>query len=144
MRPEVVSQMRIVLSLELEARRGRLGVWRWKGSHAKEVIHFVCPLNGPPRGSPEGENSRTVLSILPVAIAVASGDQDTTKTQEVWPLRVCKGVPVSQSHIRAVESPLPVTRCEDEAGEKEVARMASPWPGMAEEQREMARTRKTA
>jgi hypothetical protein len=51
---------------------------------------------------------------------------------------------VSQSHIRAVESPLPVTRREDEPGEKAVARMASPWPDIDAEQRDTARTLKTA
>ena len=73
-----------------------------------------------------GSQSRTELSILPVARMIPSGDQLTTRTQLVWPLRVCKGVPVSQSQIRAVLSPLPVAMREADAGENWVARMASP------------------
>lgn len=64
--------------------------------------------------------------MLPVAIVLSSGDQATTNTQLVWPFRVCIGVPVSQSHIRAVESPLPVTSLEDDDGENEAAKIASP------------------
>ena len=82
--------------------------------------------------------------MLPVAIVEASGDQLTTSTQLVWPFSVFRGVPVSQSHNRAVESPLPVKRMEEVAGEKAVARMASPWPGIEDEHRETARTLKTA
>lgn len=48
------------------------------------------------------------------------------------------------THIRAVESPLPVANLEDDEGEKEVARIASPWPGISDAQRPTARTRKTA
>lgn len=55
--------------------------------------------------------------MLPVAILDSSGDQLTANTQLVWPLRVCTGVPVSQSHILAVLSPLPVTILEDDFGE---------------------------
>ena len=62
----------------------------------------------------------------------------------MWPLRVCNGVPVSQSHIRAVLSPLPVAMREADAGENWVARIASPWPGIEDEQRETARTRNMA
>ncbi len=51
---------------------------------------------------------------------------------------------MSQSHIRAVESPLPVTSNDDEAGEKAVARIASPCPDIAAEHLDTARTLKTA
>lgn len=54
------------------------------------------------------------------------------------------GVPVSQSQIRAVESPLPVTMVDDDAGEKDVARIASPWPDIAAEHLVTALTRNTA
>ena len=82
--------------------------------------------------------------MLPVAIAEASGDQVTTNTQLVWPFNVIRGVPVSQSHNRAVESPLPVKSFDDVAGEKAVANIASPWPGIDDEHLETARTLKTA
>jgi hypothetical protein len=39
---------------------------------------------------------------------------------------VCIGVPVSQSHIRAVLSPHPVAILEDVSGENAVAKIASP------------------
>lgn len=51
---------------------------------------------------------------------------------------------MSQSHIRAVASPLPVTILEDEEGENCVASIASPWPGIDDEHRDTARTRKIA
>jgi hypothetical protein len=51
---------------------------------------------------------------------------------------------VSQSHIRAVESPLPETIVEEETGENDVARIASPCPAMEAEHRETAFTRKIA
>ena len=51
---------------------------------------------------------------------------------------------MSQSHIRAVESPLPVQSRDEDEGEKDEARMASPCPGMADEHLDTARTRKTA
>ena len=87
----------------------------------------MWPFKGEPRLSPvRGSHRRTVLSMLPVAIVLPSGDQLTTRTQLVWPFKVCTGVPVSQSHILAVESPLPVHNLDEEAGENEVARMASP------------------
>lgn len=54
------------------------------------------------------------------------------------------GVPVLQSHIRAVESPLPVASIDDEAGEKAAARMGSPWPDIDAEHLDTARTLKTA
>lgn len=82
--------------------------------------------------------------MLPVAMVESSGDQLTAKTQLVWPFSVWSGVPVSQSQILAVESPLPVTILEEDEGEKCVARMASPWPGIDEEHRDTARTRKIA
>ena len=85
-----------------------------------------------------------MLSILPVAMVVSSGDQLTVRTQLVCPFRVCRGVPVSQSHILAVESPLPLTIVEDEEGENMVANIASPWPGIDEEHLDTARTLKTA
>lgn len=91
------------------------------------MIHLVWPLKGWPRGWPDwGSHRRTVLSIDPVAMAVSSGDQDATRTQLVWPLRVWKGVPVSVSNILALLSPLPVTSLEEEEDAKEVARIASP------------------
>ena len=82
--------------------------------------------------------------MLPVATVESSGDQLITSTQLVWPFRVWRGVPVSQSKIRAVESPLPVASLEEERGENDVARMASPWPGIEEAHLETARTRNTA
>ena len=82
--------------------------------------------------------------MLPVASVEASGDQLTARIQLVWPLRVLYGVPVSQSHIRAVLSPLPLAIRDEEDGENCVARMACPWPAMEEEHRDTARTRKTA
>ena len=80
----------------------------------------------------------------PVASVALSGDQETASTQEVCPFIVYLGVPVSQSHILAVESPLPVAKREQVTGEKAVQRIASPWPGIEDEQRLTARTRKTA
>jgi hypothetical protein len=62
-------------------------------------------------------HSLTVLSMLPVAILPSSGDQLTAKTQLVWPFNVCTGVHVSQSHILAVLSPLPLTMREELLGE---------------------------
>lgn len=85
-----------------------------------------------------------LLSMLPVAIYFASGLQHTARTQDLWPLSVCIGVSVSQSHILAVPSPDPVTMRDEETGENWVARIASPWPAIDAEQRETARTRKTA
>ena len=85
-----------------------------------------------------------MLSIDPVAMMVSSGAHDATRTQLVWPLRVCRGVPVSVSNMRAVLSPLPVTSREDEEEAKDVASIASPWPGIEAEHRETARTRKIA
>lgn len=127
MRFVVASQIRTVASLDADARRGCPGAWRWKGSQAMLRTHFVWPFKGLPRVEPvKGSQSMTVLSMLPVAIIVASGDQLTTKTQLEWPLSVWRGVPVSQSHIRAVLSPLPLAMREEDAGENWVASMASP------------------
>lgn len=67
-----------------------------------------------------------MLSIEPVATVVSSGDQHATRTQLVWPLRVCRGVPVSVSKMRAVLSPLPVTILEEDDDANEVVRIASP------------------
>lgn len=53
-------------------------------------------------------------------------------------------MPVSQSHIRAVLSPLPLTILDDDFGENCIANIASPWPGIVEAHLETARTRKTA
>jgi hypothetical protein len=53
----------------------------------------------------------------PVAILLSSGLQDTANTQLVWPFNVCTGVPVSQSHILAVLSPLPDTILDEDFGE---------------------------
>jgi hypothetical protein len=64
--------------------------------------------------------------MLPVAILDSSGDQLTANTQLVCPFNVCTGVPVSQSHIRAVLSPLPLTILEELLGENCVAKIASP------------------
>ena len=82
--------------------------------------------------------------MLPVASMEPSGENETTRTQLVWPLSVNLGVPVSQSQIRAALSPLPVARMEELAGEKAVQRIASPWPEMAAEQRLTGRTRNIA
>ena len=46
--------------------------------------------------------------------------------------------------MRAVASPDPVSNLEDDAGEKAVARMASPWPGIDAEHLDTDLTRKTA
>jgi hypothetical protein len=64
--------------------------------------------------------------MLPVAILESSGDQLTAKTQLVWPFNVCTGVPVSQSQMRAVLSPLPLTILDELLGENCVANIASP------------------
>lgn len=85
-----------------------------------------------------------MLSMLPVAIILSFGDQLTAKTQLVCPFNVCKGVPVSQSHTRAVESPLPDTIREDEDEAKDVANIASPCPAIDAEHRDAALTRNTA
>ena len=116
---ETVSQTLTVASLEEEARRGRsAGVQRWKGSHARLRIAFVWPFNGPPSDSPLcGFHNRTLLSIEPVAKVQSSGDHETARINDVWPFKVYFGVPVSQSHIRILLSPLPVARREAEAGE---------------------------
>jgi hypothetical protein len=82
--------------------------------------------------------------MLPVATMLLSGAQLTASTQLVCPFSVCNGVPVSQSHIRAVQSPLPVAMRDAEKGENCVANMAWPWPGIVAEQRETAFTLKTA
>lgn len=145
MRFDTVSQMRTVESLEEDARREVEFLRRWYGSQARLFTHFVCPFRGWPRGEPVfGSQSRTVLSIEPVAMMVSSWDQQATRTQLVWPLRVWRGVPVSVSKIRAVLSPLPVTSLEEVEDANEVVRMASPWPGIEAEHLDTARTRKTA
>ena len=82
--------------------------------------------------------------MLPVARSLPSGENEVTNTQLVWPFKVYSGVPVSQSHILAVLSPLPVAIMEDDIGEKVVANIASPWPDMDAEHRETARTLKMA
>lgn len=51
---------------------------------------------------------------------------------------------MSQSKIRAVESPLPVTNLDDDEGENAVANIASPCPGIEEEHLDTARTRNIA
>ncbi len=86
----------------------------------------------------------TVLSMLPVAILESSGDHPTARTQLVCPFRVCTGVPVSQSHILAVLSPLPLTIRDEDLGENCVASIASPCPGIVEAHLETACTLKTA
>lgn len=74
-RLEMASQIRTVASFEAEARRGRPGVWRWYGSQLRLLTHLVWPFRGEPRGWPVfGSHSRTVLSILPVAIMSPSGE----------------------------------------------------------------------
>ena len=82
--------------------------------------------------------------MLPVAIIAPFGDQLTASTQLVCPLSVCSGVPVSQSQILAVESPLPVTILEEDVGENAVARIASPCPDIDAAHLETALTRNTA
>ena len=130
MREDVASHTRTVVSFELDAKRGRLGVCRWKGSHARAVTHFVCPFRAAPSDAPvSGIHKRTALSMEPVARSEPAGEKLTQSTQEVWPLRVCRGVPVSQSQRRAVLSPEPVARREEVEGEKAVQRIASLWPG---------------
>jgi hypothetical protein len=109
------------------------------------VTHFVWPFIGFPNCFPVfGSHIRTVLSILPVAILESSGDQLTAKTQLVCPFRVCTGVPVSQSQILAVLSPLPLTIRDDDFGENCVARIASPCPGIVEAHLDTACTLNTA
>lgn len=98
-----------------------------------------------PNGCPLVEDqSRTVLSLLPVAIICPFGENATAKTQSVCPFIVSIGVPVSQSNIRAVLSPLPVTIVEDDTGENAIARIAEPCPAIAAEHLETAFTLKTA
>jgi energy-converting hydrogenase Eha subunit A len=76
--------------------------------------------------------------MLPVAILLSLGDQLTAKVQLVWPFNVCTGVHVSQSHILAVLSPLPLIMREEPLGENWVAKIASPWPVMLAAHRETA------
>lgn len=82
--------------------------------------------------------------MLPVAIMLSLGDQLTARTQLVWPLSVWRGVPVSQSHTRAVESPLPDTIREDDDAAKDVANIASPCPDIEAEHLDATLTRNTA
>jgi hypothetical protein len=82
--------------------------------------------------------------MLPVAIVLPSGDQLTTNTQLEWPFSERSGVPVSQSHIRAVLSPLPLAIRDEDTGENCAARTASLCPLMAAEHLDTGRTRKTA
>lgn len=132
-------------SFDDEAMRGFPSFWTWYGSQERDVTHFVCPFSGFPHSFPVlGSHILTVLSMDPVAIFDSSGAQETARTHDVWPLRVCFGVPVSQSKIRAVWSPLPVAMREDVRGENWVARMASPWPGIVDAHREIGRTLNTA
>ena len=140
----LASHILTVQSFELDANLA-VTIRKCKGSHDRPVIHFVCPLIASPYGFPVfGSHKRIVLSILPVEMNFASGDHATHKTQLVCPLKVNIEVSVSQSHIRAVVSPLPETIRDDDSGENCVARMASPCPGRAAEQRATARTRKIA
>lgn len=76
--------MRTVASLEADANKGRPGCWSWKGCHARLVIHFVWPFRGAPNASPVfAFQRRTVLSMLPVAKILPSGENETTSTQPV-------------------------------------------------------------
>lgn len=139
------SHTRTVPSFEAEASRGFPGAWLWYGSHERLVTNFVCPFSGPPRASPVlGSQSLIVLSMLPDARIRPSGDHATARTQLVWPFNVWRGVPVSQSHILTVLSPLPVAILDDVSGENAVASIASPWPDIDAEHLVTARTRKTA
>ena len=91
------------------------------------MIHFEWPFRGWPRAEPVAtSHSRTVLSMLPVARNLPSGEKDTTSTHPVWPLSVNLGVPVSVSQIRAVLSPLPVAIIDEDCGENAVHKIASP------------------
>ena len=82
--------------------------------------------------------------MLPVAIISSSGDQLTASTQLLCPFSVWTGVPVSQSKILALLSPLPVNSLDDDDAEKAVASIACPCPGIEEAHRDTARTLKTA
>lgn len=115
----IASHIRTVPSLDEDATRGLPGCWRWYGSQARLRMNAVCPFMAFPNGFPVLESqSRTVLSLLPVAIMVSSGEYATQSTQLVWPCKVCIGVPVSQSHILAVLSPDPVHNLDDDEEEK--------------------------
>jgi hypothetical protein len=66
-------------------------MYRCCGSHAKQVIHCVCPFNESPNGFPvDGIHNLTVLSILPEANNLPFGDHEIYKTQFVWPMRWIK------------------------------------------------------
>lgn len=156
---------------EALASLGRPGCWRWYGSQTSARMNLVWPVIALPNALPLFEfQTRTVLSLLPVAIRLSSGDQLTANTQEVWPFSVWYGVPVSVSHILAVLSlrnhrvskiwstnwtrdcpqketatyPLPVTMREEFLGENCVANIASPWPDMLKAERVTTRTLNTA
>ena len=53
----------------------------WAGSHAREVIHFLCPRHCPRDSPEEGLQSRMFPSMSPLAMYRPSGDQATTSTQ---------------------------------------------------------------
>lgn len=77
-------------------------------------------------------------------LIVPSGENATHNTQLVCPCNVCLGVPVSQSHMRAVLSPEPVTNSEEEAGENCAVKIGSPCPDIDDAHRETGFTLKTA
>ena len=55
-----------------------------------------------------GFHNRTVLSPLPLASMVPSGEKQTLVTESVCPMRVFKCCPVAGFHNRSVLSPLPL------------------------------------
>mmetsp|Transcript_21248 Transcript_21248/g.51224 ORF Transcript_21248/g.51224 Transcript_21248/m.51224 type:complete len:271 (+) Transcript_21248:775-1587(+) len=116
----------------------------WIGSHARLVIHLLCPLSGPPIDAPVLKSQmRAVLSMLPEAARVPSGLTAQQSTQFLCPFSVTIGVSVLRSQIRSVASPEPVSN-RWQSGEKATQRIASVCPGSVPEQRVTATTRNVA
>ena len=98
------------------------------GSHAIEVINFLCPLRGLPIYSPvKASHSKILLSMPPLARVLPSGEKATKSTHPLWPSQVTSGDSVARSHSLTVVSP------EAEAslvpsGEKATYKIASEWP----------------
>ena len=82
--PQPAHPTLIMLSLEPVQKRTQ-GSALWAGSHASDVIHFLCPWHCP-RGSPvAGSHSQMSPFMSPLAMNWPSGDHATTRTQFLWP-----------------------------------------------------------
>ena len=104
-----------------------------KGSHAIDVMNFLCPFSGWPIWSPvTASHKRILLSIPPEAKVLPSGENYTNKTHPLWPSQVMSGDSVVKSHSLTVVSP------EAEAslypsGENATCKIASEWPSRVED-----------